>query len=342
MRFPWANTLLLILIVAELVGGFLGLVAGGSVDRAIFIQSHRVAGYGILVILVWKGANILFSLRWHRPAAPRTASIVLLVALIVTLALGFTWSFVGPFRFWLFSGVSWHIYVGASLVPILVWHSIYHTRGFPVTYWAERRSFLRLSGIAALGIMSWQLGELGARLGSLSGAKRRFTGSFEASSFSGNDFPLTSWLNDRPPAVGIDGWKLTVQGAVRRDITLDYEDFVADSEMTATIDCTGGWFSTQVWRGVRVDDLLARAGLQEKAASVTFTSVTGYYRRFSLDEASNYLLATHVGDECLSHGHGSPFRLVAKGKRGYEWVKWVESIEVSESPKWLQPPLPLQ
>ena len=342
MRFPWANTLLLILIVAELVGGFFGLVAGGSVDRAIFIQSHRVAGYGILVILVWKGANILFSLRGHRPAASRTASIVLLAALIVTLALGFTWSFVGPFRFWLFSGVSWHIYVGASLVPILVWHSIYHTRGFPVTYWAERRSFLKLTGIAALGIMSWQLGELGARLGSLSGAKRRFSGSYEANSFSGNDFPLTSWLNDSPPPVDMGQWQLTVQGAVRRDITLDYEDLVADSEMTATIDCTGGWFSTQVWRGMRVDDLLARAGLQEKAASVTFTSVTGYYRRFSLDEASNYLLATHVGDERLSHGHGSPLRLVAKGKRGFEWVKWVESIEVSESPKWLQPPLPLQ
>ena len=143
MRFPWANTLLLLFIFTELVSGFFGLVAGGSIDRAVFIQSHRVAGYGILVVLVWKSANILFSLRWYRAATPRTASIVLLAALIVTLVLGFAWSFVGPYNFWLFSGVSWHIYAGASLVPILVWHSIYHTRGFPVTYWAERRSFLR-------------------------------------------------------------------------------------------------------------------------------------------------------------------------------------------------------
>ena len=43
-----------------------------------------------------------------------------------------------------------------------------------------------------------------------------------------------------------------------------------------------------------------------------------------------------------SHGHGFPARLVAPGKRGFEWVKWVTSIQVNESPKWLQPPLPLQ
>jgi len=31
--------------------------------------------------------------------------------------------------------------------------------------------------------------------------------------------------------------------------------------------------------------------------------------------------------------------LVAPGKRGFEWV---ETVEVNTSPKWLQPPLPLQ
>ena len=75
---------------------------------------------------------------------------------------------------------------------------------------------------------------------------------------------------------------------------------------------------------------------------MTVTSVTGYYRRFSLDEARRYVLATHVGGRELSHGHGYPLRLVAPGKRGFEWVKWVASIEVNESSKWLQPPLPLQ
>ena len=75
---------------------------------------------------------------------------------------------------------------------------------------------------------------------------------------------------------------------------------------------------------------------------MTITSATGYYRRFSLEEAEGYLLATRVGGAVLSRGHGFPVRLVAPGKRGFEWVKWVTRIEVNESPKWLQPPLPLQ
>ena len=176
MRFPWANSLLLALIVAELLSGFLGLISG-SPDKAIFILSHRVAGYGILVVLAWKCVNVALSLKWPRSGAPRTASLALTAVLIAALALGFSWSVVGPYSFWLFSGVSWHIYAGVALVPVLVWHSVYHTRGFPPTFWADRRSFLRLAGIVVLGAAVWQLAELGARFGRLGGAERRFTGS---------------------------------------------------------------------------------------------------------------------------------------------------------------------
>ena len=84
------------------------------------------------------------------------------------------------------------------------------------------------------------------------------------------------------------------------------------------------------------------SGPKPSARSVTVRSVTGYYRRFSTSEVAGYLLATHVGGEALSHGHGSPLRLAAPGKRGFEWIKWVTEIEVNESSKWLQPPLPLQ
>ena len=61
-----------------------------------------------------------------------------------------------------------------------------------------------------------------------------------------------------------------------------------------------------------------------------------------MSEARSYILATHVGGEPLSRGHGFPARLVAPDKRGFEWVKWVEEIEVNDTSKWLQPPLPLQ
>jgi DMSO/TMAO reductase YedYZ molybdopterin-dependent catalytic subunit len=61
-------------------------------------------------------------------------------------------------------------------------------------------------------------------------------------------------------------------------------------------------------------------------------SHTGFRWSFSLADAQALLLATRVGDAALSHGHGAPCRLVAPGRRGFQWVKWVTRIEVHEDP----------
>ena len=42
-------------------------------------------------------------------------------------------------------------------------------------------------------------------------------------------------------------------------------------------------------------------------------------------------VATHVGDEPLTHGHGAPARIVAPGRRGFQWVKWIVRIELIEN-----------
>jgi DMSO/TMAO reductase YedYZ molybdopterin-dependent catalytic subunit len=61
-------------------------------------------------------------------------------------------------------------------------------------------------------------------------------------------------------------------------------------------------------------------------------SHTGYRWGFSLSDARDFVLATHVGDEQISHEHGAPVRLVAPGRRGFEWVKWVVRVEVTDGP----------
>ena len=180
MRYPWANTLILVLVAAELATGAFGLVSG-SPDLALYVLLHRVFGYGLLLLLVWKGALVVGSLRRRRSGPPRYASILLLIGLIASLALGFGWSLAGPFGFWLFSGLSWHIYAGAALVPVLAWHTLHFARRLPLSYWADRRSFLRLAGLAVSGLALTHYGEAAAQAAGLGNPGRRFTGSYPPS-----------------------------------------------------------------------------------------------------------------------------------------------------------------
>jgi DMSO/TMAO reductase YedYZ molybdopterin-dependent catalytic subunit len=177
----------------------------------------------------------------------------------------------------------------------------------------------------------------------LPAAARRFTGSYETGSHTGV-FPPTSWLFDDPSPLAADRWHLLVTGAVQRPLRLSYDDLLArgDGTVTALIDCTGGWYSSQDWQGVRLDRLLSEAGLTAEARSVVVVSVTGYRRRFPLNTARGYWLATHVAGQPLSHGHGFPLRLIAPDRRGFDWVKWIVRIEVSAAHAAWQAPLPLQ
>ena len=346
MRYPWANILLLTLGILELLTGFLGLT-WGSPDLAIVLQLHRAGGFAILALLLWKGRNIIPSLRrperWRRLPATYAAFSAALALLLIAMGLGLAWSHLGPFSILAFSGVSWHIYLSAALVPLVMWHVLFHRWSLRFRFWADRRSLLKAGGLLAVGFLLWRASESALGLLGLPGARRRFTGSYEANSYSANNFPTVSWLNDRPSPVRGDTWRLSVTGVVDRTLSLTYDEIAMGKEQrTAVLDCTGGWYSTQEWEGVSLGAVLESAGLRPEAASVTVRSVTGYYRRFNLQEAAEYVLATRVGGQTLSHSHGFPVRLVAPNKRGYDWVKWVTAIEVNDTGKWLQPPLPLQ
>ena len=275
--------------------------------------------------------------------------VVTLILLALTLLLGLLWTFQGPLYLGGFSLVSLHIYVAVPLMILMLWHA-WHMRFIRRVPGATgRRLFLSGLGAALGGLLLWAgVGRAKAAAG-LRGAARRFTGSYETGSFT-PDFPVVSWIADRPPPVDVATWRLRVEGAVAQPFSLSYDELAAmvQEEVVVALDCTGGWYSVQRWRGVAVGALLARAGVSPGAASVTFEAVSGYRRRFPLDEAAGALLALGTADESgeayrpLSHGHGAPARAVLPGRRGMEWVKWLAVIRVNESGALWQSPLPLQ
>jgi len=150
--------------------------------------------------------------------------------------------------------------------------------------------------------------------------------------------PVTQWLDDAPPEIRPDDWCLVVR-TPNGESSLSYEELAGFSDrLRATVDCTGGWYATQDWAGVRLDRLLEA---HDEVRSLVVVSATGYGRRFPIADAASMLVATRAGGRELSAGHGFPARLVVPGRRGFWWVKWIERIETSGTPWWWQSPFPL-
>ncbi|MCH7739706.1 MAG: molybdopterin-dependent oxidoreductase [Chloroflexi bacterium] len=346
MRHRWANTSLLLLVLAEVATGAFGLAAGAS-NRAFLNDLHAVFSFGIVAILGWKTALAIGSLKRPAGTRPRYLSLVLAALLLATLGLGFWWSN-GVFAD--ISGTSLltiHIWLGLATAAIILYHAWAYTRRFRIGYSADRRSALRLMTALAAGAAAWGVSEGIGNALDTPASRRRFTGSHERASFKGNAFPTTSWLNDNPRFIDPNRWELTVTGEVSTPLVLSLAELREGGrfevvEATETLDCTSGWYSTQVWTGVRVGDVLDAAGIEPDTRSVSFVSRTGFSRRMPYGDVRGYILATHVGGEPISHRHGAPLRLVAPGRRGFEWVKWLAAINANSSPSWLQWPFPIE
>jgi DMSO/TMAO reductase YedYZ molybdopterin-dependent catalytic subunit len=332
------NLALLVFLVVALATGLLAYSAGTGWGSPVVI-AHGIVGFAIVVLSPWKSviARRGFSRRRRGKVASTLFSILVVAALVsgILHATGVVRSF----------GVvtAMQVHVGAALLAIPV--AVGHIRARPVrTDRADlaRRAVLRGGILVAGAGLAYIAVEGLARVASLPGRRRRFTGSYETGSFAPDEMPVTQWFNDSVPAIDASVWRLRVRSG-SGEMVFTYDDVARfDEEVRATLDCTGGWYADQDWGGIRFDRLLALVdpSYADAGRSISVASVTGYGRRFPLRDASSMWLVTRVGGEPLSEGHGFPARVVAPGRRGFWWVKWVERIEVSDIPWWRQWPFP--
>jgi hypothetical protein len=337
------TNLLLLLLALGLAGS--GLAGWISPDgpAGFWYELHRALGVALVVMLCWKAPIVRGSLarRLGRPQLRRTTLPGLLTGLsaLGTLGLGLGWT-TGLLQLGSFGGYSplnVHVQLGLLLLPLLAWHLSRRWERQPSlsALLARRRTITHL-GVITLGTLAgWRI--VDAMIGEMmERGERRASASRHIGSFTGNAFTEEIWQFDTVPLIDPERWRLDVvdrEGA-SKTLTLATLAALPPATVDVLLDCTGGWWSEQRWTGWRVDDVLKLAGADDPARGdglAEVVSTTGHRWTFPLPEFRSMLLATHVGGEPISPGHGAPVRLVAPGRRGFQWVKWVERVEILPS-----------
>lgn len=141
-------------------------------------------------------------------------------------------------------------------------------------------------------------------------------------------------ITGTPVDVDIETYRLTVTGQVHQELALSFEDVksMAAMELKLVLDCPGFFTDTGVWTGVPVKEILAQAGLHPEAKTVIFSTADESYRtRMPVEEVlatKTMLIAYRFEGREFHRVHGFPLRLVAGGKEGSDWVKWLGQIIV--------------
>jgi DMSO/TMAO reductase YedYZ molybdopterin-dependent catalytic subunit len=300
---------------------------------------HRVVGLTLIVLLAFKLSRVRYRLtRTSQWQASTALSIATALAAVGTIGTGVVWVFGHVPELPLIQFLTVHVAFGLVLVVLMVAHQRTRFRAPRRTDFDRRRTTMQYSVMLMAGAVTYRLQEAVNSSLNTPGKDRRLTGSREMSGSGNGSFPPTAWVADDPDPVDQSAYRLSVRGAVDAPVELSYGDLGPDTSTEALLDCTSGWYTEQEWRGVEVGELLDLTDPDGDATHVRFVSVTGYRWSLHIEEARDALLATHVGGEQLSHGHGAPVRLVAPGRRGFQWVKWVERVEVrtrGDPAQWL-------
>ncbi len=143
------------------------------------------------------------------------------------------------------------------------------------------------------------------------------------------------------PLVQPGEWRLRVHGDVDRELDLSFSDLLGQHEVVeawVTLSCVsnevgGPLVGNARWTGVRVADVLARAGVRPEADAVRSTSADGWTCGTPLEaltDGRDALLAVAMNGRPLPVEHGFPVRMVVPGLYGFvSATKWLVDLEVT-------------
>ncbi|MBA8793825.1 hypothetical protein FHX74_001430 [Friedmanniella endophytica] len=328
------NLAILVLLVGCALSGGLAFATARGAGAVLAAGLHGTLAVALLVLAPWKSAivgRVWRSREGARLRRIRPTGWLLVLLVVICLGAGFVQLLVGYVVVGGLSPIQVHVGSAALLAPVLVWHVVSHRRQrLRRTDLTRRRALVTVAGLAgsAVGVVA------------LTGAAQVSRGPARRPAATGSrpvhTAPATIWLFDPVPALADDHPVRLPTGRLT-----SAELAARATPVTARLDCTSGWYADQVWSAVPLERLLGTERPTD-ARSVVVRSVTGYTRTFPATDLGRLWLAVAVDDAPLDAAHGGPVRLLAPGRRGFWWVKWVDEVRWETRPSWRQPPFPLQ
>ena len=134
------------------------------------------------------------------------------------------------------------------------------------------------------------------------------------------------------PLATAKDWSLQVDGPRPFVLSLAEIEELAKHEAQLPITCVEGWSVGADWRGLRLLDVVRRAGGDaDSRVHLISLETRGAYRDSFVEgpQVSHAMLATHLNGQRLNLDHGYPLRLIAPNRAGVLNTKWLGRIEVS-------------
>lgn len=146
-------------------------------------------------------------------------------------------------------------------------------------------------------------------------------------------------INTGVPDVDGGAWRLEVSGLVDERLALSLDELRAMPARSQflTLSCIsnrvgGDLIGTTRWTGVRLKDVMERAGMRRGVRSLYVEAQDGFYETVSLEDVMDdrTLLVYEMNGVALPAEHGFPLRVYIPNRYGMKQPKWIQRIEATD------------